>query len=66
MKAYKSLKEIELDLKKLSLERQIAIEEIKLAKNEFENSFKPINLFGGFLRMASKYGLLILIKKIFK
>lgn len=66
MKTYESLKEIELDLKKINLERQIAIEELKIAKHELENGFKPINLFGSFLKMASKYGFLLLFKRLFK
>lgn len=66
MKAYESLKEIELDLRKLNLERQIAVEELKIVKHDFEDSFKPLNLFGSVVRFASKYGLLLLIKKMFK
>lgn len=66
MRNYQSLEEIELDLKRLNLERQIAIEELKLTKYNLEEHLKPINLVGNFLKFASKYGLLILIKRFFK
>jgi len=66
MEKYKSFKDIRVDLRRLQLERQIAVEELKLVKSDFEDSLKPINLFGSFLKFASKYGLLIALKKIFK
>lgn len=66
MKTYESLKEIEIDLKKIDLERQIALEELKLSKHDFEQHFKPFNILRSVLKFASKYGILILIKKIFK
>lgn len=66
MRNYQSLEEIELDLKRLNLERQIAIEELKLTKYNLEEHLKPINLVGNFLKFASKYGLLIRIKRFFK
>ena len=36
MKTYHSFEQIEGDLKRLSLERQIALEELKIVKNDFE------------------------------
>lgn len=66
MKTYNSLKEIELDLKKVKLEREIAFEELKIAKHELEDSFKPFSIISSLLKFASKYGVLLLIKKIFK
>lgn len=66
MEKYESFKDIKQDLKKLQLERQIAVEELKLVKSDFEDSLRPINLFGSFLKFASKYGLMIALKRIFK
>lgn len=65
-KKYKNFKQIETDLKRLKLERQIAVEELKLVKNDFEDSLKPISILAGFLKFASKYGALIALKRLFK
>ena len=48
------------------LERQIALEELKGVKHDFEQKLKPINMIGGVLKFVSKYGLLMIFKKIFK
>ncbi len=66
MKNYHNFKEIEKDLKILSLEKQIALEELKNVKNEFAESMKPLNLLTNFLKFASKYGVLFFLKKLFK
>ncbi|TMM32326.1 hypothetical protein FDT66_02340 [Polaribacter aestuariivivens] len=66
MKKYTNFSDIERDLKMLSLERQIALEELKIVKSDFVNQLKPLTMVGNFLKFASKYGLLILVKKIFK
>ena len=66
MKTYQSFKEIEKDLKRVSLERQIALEELKIVKNDFEESLKPISLLSDAFKVLSKYGALMFIKKIFK
>ena len=66
MKTYQSFKEIEKDLKRVSLERQIALEELKIVKNDFEESLKPISLLSDALKVLSKYGALMFFKKIFK
>lgn len=63
---YNSFKEIELDLKKLSLERQILIEELKVQKHNVAEDLKPYNWINWALKFARKYGVLLLIKKIFK
>ena len=41
MKQYNNLKEINHDLKRLSLERQIAWEEMKGLKEDFKESLQP-------------------------
>lgn len=66
MKTYETFEEIDNDLKKLKLERDIAIEELKIVKYNFEEFLKPINWLTTVFRMASKYGFLLVIKKIFK
>ncbi|AUC83863.1 hypothetical protein CW731_00535 [Polaribacter sp. ALD11] len=66
MKTYQSFEEIDLDLKQLSLERQIALEQLKIVKNDFEESLKPISILSNTFKFVSKYGALMFIKKIFK
>jgi hypothetical protein len=66
MKSYESFAEIERDLKQLSLEREIAFEELKMVKNDFEESIKPISILSSAVKFFSKYGVLMLVKKIFK
>ncbi|WP_019669334.1 hypothetical protein [Eudoraea adriatica] len=66
MKQYNNLKEINHDLKRLSLERQIAWEEMKGLKEDFKESVQPHNWFGPILSSAKKYGILYLIGLLFK
>ncbi|SDR71013.1 hypothetical protein SAMN05216503_0547 [Polaribacter sp. KT25b] len=66
MKAYKSFEEINRDLKQLSLERQIALEELKMVKNDFEESLKPLSIARNVLTAIGKFGTLMFIKKIIK
>lgn len=66
MKVYQSFDEIDRELRKLSLERQIAYEELKSVKNDFEESIKPMSMIGGLLKFFSKYGALMLVKRFFK
>jgi hypothetical protein len=66
MKIYQSFEQIDSDLKRLSLERQIALEELKIVKNDFEESIRPIRILRDAFKFLSKYGALLFIKKIFK
>ncbi len=66
MKTYNSFEDIELDLKRLSLERQIGIEQMKAVKNEFAEDLKPLNWVSTAVKVAGKYGLFVLLKKMFK
>jgi hypothetical protein len=66
MKQYNNLKEINHDLKRLSLERQIAWEEMKGLKEDFKESLQPYNWFGPIMSSAKKYGILYLIRLLFK
>ena len=66
MKIYQSFDEIDRDLKQLSLEKEIALEELKIVKGDFEESLKPLTIVSSTAKFLSKYGALMFIKKIFK
>lgn len=66
MKNYNNLNEINHDLKRLSLERQIAWEQMKGLKEDFKESVQPYNWFGPILSSAKQYGILYLIRLLFK
>ena len=66
MKTYTSFLEIEKDLKKLELEKNIAEEELKIVKHNFESILEPINWINSMVKTISKYGILLLIKRMFK
>ncbi|HNQ27870.1 MAG TPA: hypothetical protein PKL92_08130 [Aquaticitalea sp.] len=66
MKRYTSFEEIEYDLKRLSLDRQIGIEQLKSAKSEFADSLKPVHWIGTVSKYAWKYGLYVVLKKMLK
>ncbi|WP_282163203.1 hypothetical protein [Ulvibacterium marinum] len=66
MKAYKNLDEINLDLKRLSLERQIALEEMKGLKTEVRHDLRPYNWIYTALSMAKEYGVIYLVRKVFR
>jgi len=65
MKEYKNKDEINHDLKRLRLERQIAWEEIKGLKGDFKESIQPYNWFGPILSSAKQYGILYFIRLLF-
>tara|TARA_R110001592_G_scaffold58446_4_gene177032 strand:+ start:507 stop:710 length:204 start_codon:yes stop_codon:yes gene_type:complete len=66
IKTYQSFDEIDRDLKRLSLERQIAIEELKMVKSDFEKALRPISILNSVFGFVRKYGILLLIKKMFR
>ena len=66
MKRYQNFEQIDSDLRRLSLERQIALEELKIVKNDFEEGIRPIRILRDAFKFLSKYGALLFIKKIFK
>ncbi|WP_422859558.1 hypothetical protein ACOKFD_01050 [Flagellimonas sp. S174] len=66
MKVYESLHEIEEDLKIYDLERKIAKEEAKNMGFAVQNGFIPNSITKSILRMAGRYGLMILVKKILR
>ncbi len=66
MKTYTSFLEIEKDLRKLELEKDIAKEELKIVKHNFESILEPINWINSILKTISKFGVMLLIKKMLK
>ncbi|MEP0134501.1 MAG: hypothetical protein ABJJ25_13360 [Eudoraea sp.] len=65
MKEYKNKDEINYDLKRLSLERQIAWEEMKGLKEDFKESIQPYNWFGPILSSVKQYGIFYFIRLLF-
>lgn len=63
MKMYKSFDEIDYDLNRLQLERQIAWEELKSLKHDFREDMRPLNWVNTGLRVAGKYGVFYLLKR---
>ena len=63
---YENFKEIEKDLKRLNLERKIALEEIKGIKYKLEEDISPYHWISSLLSIFKKYGVLYLGKKLFK
>lgn len=66
MKIYTSYSELEKDIRMLQLEREIAVEELKVIKNSYEEKLKPINIALNVLKFTSKYGLLLYVKDFLK
>ena len=66
MKAYRSFEEIEYDLQRLKLERQIGFEKLKEVKKEYAENFKPLNWVTSAAKFAGKYGVFMIVKKIFQ
>lgn len=66
MKNYQTFESIEKDLTRLKLERSIALEEMRLLKNEFKQDLKPANWVSTAFNVAGKYGAYRLLKRFFK
>jgi hypothetical protein len=66
MKVYESFEEIDRDIKKLDLERQIIVEELKLTKHQIKEDLAPLNWLDSIMKLFSKYGLSILLNRIFR
>lgn len=63
---YRNFDEIEFDLKRLKLERAIALEEIKGLKQDVKEDLSPYSWLSTILSAVKKYGMLYLIRKIVK
>lgn len=66
MKHYQSFQDIEYNLTRLKLERNIALEEIKLVKSEFKHNLKPANWVITVANVAGKYGFYVLLKRFLR
>ncbi|MBP2830712.1 hypothetical protein J8281_00815 [Aquimarina sp. U1-2] len=63
---YTSFKEIEQDLRKLHLRRQIYLEEMKLIKSEFKEDLQPYQWVSTVLSAVKKYGIFYMIRRLFR
>lgn len=66
MKNYSSFDEIELDLKRLSLERQIALENLKGVHLHVKEELQPPNWLNLLISIGKKYGAYYFMRKILK
>ncbi|GGK20269.1 hypothetical protein GCM10007962_12990 [Yeosuana aromativorans] len=66
MKNYQSFHDIEQDLKRLKLERHIALEEMKLSKNKLKDNFYQNSWLNLAIGVAGKYGFYVLLKRFIK
>lgn len=66
MKQYRTQEDIKRDLRRLQLEKQIAWEELKVVKSDFKETLKPYTWLQTGFKMASKVGVMMLIKKIIR
>jgi hypothetical protein len=63
MKTYTTFEEVDKDLKRYKLERDIAWEEFKLTKSEFKEDLQPLNWLSTALKLTGKYSFIALIRK---
>jgi len=66
MKTYKSFEDIDKELKRLRLERDIAWEEVKLNKNKLIEDIQPPQWINSGFRLVSKYVFWLLFKRFLK
>lgn len=66
MKTYKTLDDIDYDLKRLTLERNIALEEVKGAKGQFVESLQPAQWMLTGIKILGKVGVMMFVKKLFR
>lgn len=63
---YKNFEEVEFELKRLDLERKIALEELKGLKENVCEDLSPISWVNTVLSAVKKYGILYLIRKVLR
>ena len=66
MKHYKTEQHIKQDLRRLQLEKEIAWEELKTLKGDFKESLQPYQWMQTGLKLFSKFGVMMLVRKIIK
>ncbi|WP_179336236.1 DUF6327 family protein [Winogradskyella costae] len=65
MKTYTTFEDIDNDLKRHKLERDIAWEELKLIKSEFKEDLQPLNWISTALKLTGKYSFIAMIRNWF-
>lgn len=63
---YNTQKDISRELKRLRLQRDISIEELKLVKQQFKDDLSANKWFKSVLASAGKFGLYKLLQKVTK
>jgi len=66
MKHYKTEQQIKQELRRLQLEKEIAWEELKTLKGDFKESLQPYQWMQTGLKLFSKFGVMMLVRKIIK
>lgn len=66
MKTYNSFEDIEYDLKRLELKREIALEEMKVLKYQVHEELSPYNWIKTASKILGKIGTVLIVKKIFR
>ena len=66
MKHYKTEQQIKQELRRLQLEKEIAWEELKTLKGDFKESLQPYQWMQTGLKIFSKFGVMMLVRKIIK
>ena len=66
MNPFNSFKELEMELRRLSLEREIAKERLKGSKLEIQSEIDSINWLKSAVNILKKYGALVFLRKILK
>lgn len=63
---YKNFDEIEFELKRLHLERQIALEELKGLKQDIKEDLSPYSWLSSIFSAVKKFGILYVMRKVVK
>lgn len=66
MKTYNTFQEIEDDLRRLKLQKEINLEELKMIKHDIKEDLQPFQWLQTGAKYAGKFGMMVLIKKIFR
>ncbi len=63
---YSSYEEIDYHLERLSIEREIAYQKLIIVKEDYKDDLKPLGWMKSGLKLAGKYGIFVLLKKLIK
>lgn len=62
---YNNIDEVNYNLERLDLERQIAFEKLKLVKEDYKDAFSTSNLIEAGVKYAGFYGIILLVRRLF-